>query len=452
MLMFFSGTRQGQFLSSTYVNNNMAGMDNLFNSQLPQVKQETLEYNPQFSGTGNQFQSNGPVDMLPGLNHPIKTNPDSPPQNVTTSSSLSAHMVPESCMMSSSPQQMMGNMNSPGYVNAGHSPQHQTGYVQATSPHQNLVSPNSINMGSPPQMINNGADTLQVTQAAYQPQGQSAAISQSSFPVTESGVNQVQSMLTQPVQEVSSLEMDADLVNTILQELKQSSLQEMKQSTQFVQEVNPINFDFGSNLATQSTEFVGYGNPYTNIFNTPQYSSLQNRGGSACGLQSRNATGGILEKFDDNDFDFVDGHGPVSKSGFDEVDCARIDRLPFKDAYPTISPVSGKIDGKVQSEHSYAKTALAVPCSDSQLELRKEEEDQVKINKENMKSTETPETRLSEHERNEKTVLQNPEVTVRNSEGGSGVAEDVQQGSESRQGGMTQPAVKTYSAGKSLNF
>ena len=435
IIVVFSGTRQNQYLSSTYVNNNMAGMDSLFNAQLPQVKQEILDYNPQFSATGNQFQNNGHMDILPGLNHPIKTNPDSPPQNVTTSSNLSTHMVPESCMMSS-PQQVM--MNSPGYVNAGHSPQHQTAYGQATSPHQNMVSPNSMSTGSP-QMLNSGADVLQVTQAAYQPSGQSAAVSQSSFPVTES--DRIQSMLTQPVQEASSLEMDADLVNTILQELKQSSLQEMKQqSTTFVQEVNPINFDFGNNLAAQSTEFGGCGNPYTNIFNTPQYSSLQNRGSSACGLQSRNATGGLLERFDDNDFDFVDGPGPAGKAGYDEVDSARIDKLPYEDVYPTISPVSGKMDNsKVHSEYNYGKTVIVVPCSDSQLEQ--------KVDEENVSSKAIPEKGKKDPETLRKTVIQSSNLTMSSNDGGSVVTEATQQGSETRQ-----PAGKTYSAGTNYSY
>ena len=304
--------------------------------------------------------------------------------------------------------------------------------------------------------MSNGADALQTSQAGYQPQqmnavnqGQPAAhTSQSSSLVTEmSGINQ---MLTQPVQDVNSLEMDADLVNTIIQELKQS--------TQFIQEVNPTNFNFGANLATQTTEFVGYANPYTNIFNTPQYNSLQNRGGSACGLQSRNATGGLLEMFDENDFDIVDGKGPVSKvtAGFDEVDSARIDRLSLEDSHLAISPVSGKMQGgKVHSEHSYAKPVQVVPCSGSQTELRKEKE-QVQINEQKVK---TEETQIKRQVENKETISkpgvtqnQNPVVNVVDSRGGSAVTQETQQGSKSRQTGMTQPSVKSNPTGKVLFF
>lgn len=400
----FHENAQRTLQSATFMHNGMRPSDNVFNPQPFQIKQETgLEFTSQYGGHINQFQNNGSSEILPGLTHPIKINPASPPQNMATSSDLSTIMVTEPCMMSSQQQ----TMHSPGYVNGGHSPQHQTGYVHATSPH-NAASPH-MNTGSPLMVGSSGVDTFQVSQAGYQPAqmtgmnpGQIAAptnTSQASFSATEmSGVNQAQSMLTQPVQveEVSSLEMDADLVQTILEQLNQTA--------QFVPDVNPSNFNFGGNVASQNNDFGGFGGSYNNYFGNPQPYYLQNRGANTCGLQSRNATGGMLEQIEESSFglDFVDGHGPVGKAGFDEVDSAVVDKFDLKESHEVVSPLIGK----AQSEHSYAKTLQVVPCLETDRELRKEKEEtlakkpvtQEETNKQ-LTQKETPVVDESEHSR-----------------------------------------------------
>ena len=323
------------------------------------MKQETgSEFNSQYGGNLNQYQNNGAPDILPGLGRPIKTNPASPPQIMTTSPALPANMATDSCMMSSQQQ----TMHSPGYMNAaGHSPQHQTGYVQATSPH-NVTSPH-MNTDSPQLVGQPGVDTFQVSQARYQPsKGTGANTSEASFPVTEiSGVNQAQPMLTQPVQQVehvSSLEMDADLIQTLIKELDQGSC--------YVQEVNPSNFNFGGNVVSQTSDFSGFGGAY-NSYTHPYY--FQNRGANACGLQSRNATGGMLEQMEESGLglDVFDGQGPVGKAGFDEVDAAVFDRFDLKETSKAVSPLSGK----VKSDHSYAKTVPVVPCPETDRQFTK---------------------------------------------------------------------------------
>ena len=330
-----------------------------------QIKTENTAMNSQYGGHSNPYQNNGTSEILPGLSHPIKINPSSP-QNMATSP-VNTAMVTDSCVINN---QQLANMHSPsGYVAGGNSPQHQTTYVHANSP-QNAGSP-LMNAASPQMTQGN----FQVTQMNSMNQGQTTNTSQASFPVTEmSGVNQTSSVLTQPVQveEVSSLEMDADLVQTLIEELNQS--------TRFVQEVDQSNFNFGGNMNPMNNEYMNFSNPFNSYINNSQSYFFQARGSNACALQSREATGGMHEQVSDNvlGFDFIDGKGPPVTVGFDEVDSCRIDKFMVKEP----EEVSSVVD-KVCDDHAYAKTVQVEPYLNTEREIsRGKEESKILTHKE----------------------------------------------------------------------
>ena len=388
----FSDPSGRQHQAGSFMTNNLRQASNMYNPQTIQIKAESTDMNQQYGGLSHPYQNNGRSEVLPGLSHPIKINPNSPPQNMATSP-VHHSMATDPC---GRPGQQKANMHSPNnYMTGGHSPQHQAGYMHANSP-QNAGSP-MMNVGSP-QMAHTNLQVPQMSQGADSSVlpgsfNVNATTSQASFPMTDMGRgNNVQGVLSQPIQveELSSLETDSDFVQKLIEELS---------DTRFCPELNQSNFNFGANVPPVNNDYTQSSNPF-NPYNSQTY-FFQARGSSTCGLQSREATGGMHEQVKDSalGFDFIDGKPPAV--GYDEVDSCRIDRLMIDEQAQPGPDLLSQVKSdpyKTEDNHTYVKSVQVEPCSETETEIgRLKQEYESVLTQKHVTEEETPSPRETEN-------------------------------------------------------